>query len=203
MPWEDDVPAVLLTWFPGQEYGNALADVLFGRSEPGGRMPTTWWRDRDGLPSVRPIGGRLHYTEKTIGYRRSGVTDQVLVPFGHGLGYTDWGYEAIQVTAEGSEGVAVAVTIRNTGGREGSEVVQLYASRDSSAIERPPAVLAGFNKIRLGPGEAATTEIEVPRRVFEHWDETSHDWMAEPGTWTLSAGRSVADIRLSAELVLD
>ncbi|MGH3668235.1 MAG: glycoside hydrolase family 3 protein, partial [Acidimicrobiia bacterium] len=70
MPWEDEVPAILITWFPGQEYGNALADVLFGWSEPGGRMPTTWWRDRDGLPSVRPNDGTLHYTEKAIGYRR-------------------------------------------------------------------------------------------------------------------------------------
>ena len=108
----------------------------------------------------------------------------------------------MEVTAEDPEGVSVAVTIRNIGGREGSEVVQLYASRDSSAIDRPPAILAGFDKIRLGPGEAGTAEIRIPRRVFEHWDVTTREWMAEPGTWTLSAGRSVADIRLSTELVI-
>lgn len=201
MPWEDDVPAILLTWFPGQEYGNALADVLFGMSEPGGRMPTTWWRDRDGLPSVRPTGGRLHYAEKAIGYRR-GADDRVLVPFGHGLGYTEWEYESVEVTTAESGGVSAAVTIRNIGGREGSEVVQLYASRDVSAIDRPLRVLAGFGKVRLGPGEAGTAQIQVPHRVFEHWDQTSRAWMAEPGTWTLSAGRSVADLRCSTELMI-
>ena len=202
MPWEDDVPAILLTWFPGQEYGNALADVLFGIAEPGGRMPTTWWRDREGLPSVRPTGGRLHYSETAIGYRRSRADDQVLVPFGHGLGYTEWAYEALEVTAEEPGGVSVGVTIRNIGERPGSEVVQLYVSRDVSAIDRPVRVLAGFTKLRLDPGEAGTAQIRLPRRVFEHWDETSHGWGAEPGVWTLSAGRSVADLRLSSELVI-
>ena len=202
MPWAEDVPAILLTWFPGQEYGNALADVLFGKAEPGGRMPTTWWRDREGLPSVRPTGGRLHYTETAIGYRRSRADAQVLVPFGHGLGYTEWAYEALESIANEPDGVSAMVTIRNIGEREGSEVVQLYVSRAISAIQRPSRVLAGFGKIRLGRGEAGTAEIRVPRRVFEHWDETTRGWVAEPGTWTLSAGRSVTDIRLSTELVI-
>ena len=202
MPWADDVPAILLSWFPGQEYGNALADVLFGTSEPGGRMPTTWWRGRDGLPSVRPTGGKLRYVERNIGYRRADADDQVLVPFGHGLGYTEWGYETLEVAAEDPDGLSVALTIRNTGVREGSEIVQLYASRDGSAIDRPPCMLAGFGKIRLRPGEAGIAQIQIPRRVFEHWDMTSRGWTAEPGTWTLSAGRSVSDIRLSTELMI-
>ncbi len=200
MPWADDVPAILLTWFPGQEYGNALADVLFGKSEPGGRMPTTWWRDRDGLPSVRPTGGKLRYAEKNIGYRRANADELVLVPFGHGLGYTTWAYEGLEVTAEDEGRVSVAVTIRNIGVREGSEVVQVYAHREISAIDRPPAILGGFDKIRLGPDKLGTTLIHLPLRAFEHWDDTSHRWVAEPGTWTLSAGRSVSDIRLSVEL---
>ena len=151
---------------------------------------------------MRPTGGKLRYAEKSIGYRRANADDQVLVPFGHGLGYTEWEYEALEVIAEDPEGVSVAVTIRNIGVREGSEVVQVYASRDTSAIDRPPSILAGFGKIRLGPDESGTAVIHLPRRVFEHWDEASHNWMAEPGTWTLSAGRSVADIRLSAEHVI-
>jgi len=202
MPWAEDVPAILLTWFPGQEYGNALADVLFGRSEPGGRMPTTWWRDRDGLPSVRPTDGKLQYAEKNIGYRRANADKQVLVPFGHGLGFTGWEYEALDMTAEDPEGVSVAVTIRNIGVREGSEVVQLYASRNYSSIDRPWCILAGFGKIRLGPGEAGTVQVRIPRRVFEHWDVANREWMAEPGTWTLSAGRSVSDSRISPALVI-
>ena len=148
MPWADDVPAILLSWFPGQEYGNALAEVLFGSSEPGGRMPTTWWRHRDGLPSVRPTGGKLRYAEKSIGYRRANADEQVLVPFGHGLGYTEWEYEALEVTAEDQARVSVAVTIRNIGTREGSEVVQVYASRETTAIDRP---LIHSRRIRQDP----------------------------------------------------
>ena len=103
---------------------------------------------------------------------------------------------------EDPEGVSVAVTIRNIGVREGSEVVQLYASRDYSAIDRPPCILAGFGKIRLRPGEAGAVQVRIPRRVFEHWDVANREWIAEPGTWTLSAGRSVSDIRMSTELVI-
>ena len=203
MPWADDVPAILLTWFPGQEYGNALADVLFGIAEPGGRMPTTWWRDREGLPSVRPTGGKLRYTEKTIGYRRANADDQVLVPFGHGLGYTDWEYEALEVTDEDQARVSVAVTIRNIGVREGSEVVQVYVSRDVSAIDRPPASARRFHQAPARSRRSRhSCRSGCRARVFEHWDETSHGWGAEPGVWTLSAGRSVADLRLSTELVI-
>ena len=146
--------------------------------------------------------GKLRYDEKNIGYRRDDIDDQVLVPFGHGLGYTEWEYQTMEVTAEETGNASVAVTIRNIGGREGSEVVQLYASRDNSVIDRPRTILAGFDKIRLGPGEAGTASIQVPHRVFEHWDATSRDWVMEPGAWTLTAGRSVSDIRLSTEVVV-
>lgn len=200
MPWENEVAAILLTWFPGQEFGNALSDVLLGAAEPAGRMPSTWWRDREGLPSVRPTNGKLEYTERGIGYRRSDAEDQILVPFGHGLGYTDWAYDALVVDlVEGGEAVA-SVTLRNTGDRPGSEVIQLYLSRDDTKIERPQYALAGFAKVKLDPEESATTTIRIPRRSFEHWDQAAGSWQVEPGTWRISAGRSVTDHRLSREL---
>ncbi len=124
LPWRDDVAAVLLSWFPGQEGGAALADVLTGAHEPGGRLPTTWGPLQDTpVTEVVPQDGELHYTEGVfIGYRaweRAGREPSY--PFGHGLGYTDWAYESIEV-----EGTTVKVRVRNAGSRPGREVVQVY-----------------------------------------------------------------------------
>ncbi|MDX2700627.1 glycoside hydrolase family 3 C-terminal domain-containing protein, partial [Streptomyces ipomoeae] len=126
LPWRDDVAAILLSWFPGQEGGAALADVLTGTHEPGGRLPTTWGSLPDApVTRVIPANGELPYTEDVfIGYRaweREGRTPSY--PFGHGLGYTDWTYESIEIT-EG--GTTARVRVRNTGDRPGREVVQLY-----------------------------------------------------------------------------
>ncbi len=130
LPWADDVAAVLLTWFGGQEFGHALADVLLGDAEPGGRLPTTWPASTDGLPSTQPADGVLAYSEGLfIGYRgydRDGR--EPLFPFGHGHGYTTWSYESITVDYDipkpsCAPGVAVRVEVRNTGPRAGREVV--------------------------------------------------------------------------------
>jgi beta-glucosidase len=200
MPWADQVPAVLLTWFGGQEYGNALADVLLGAAEPGGRLPTTWPADEHGLPPVS-VGNDsvLRYDEGLfIGYRaydRDGR--QPLFAFGHGLGYTTWSYESVNVDHDGA-GAIVTVTLRNTGQRRGREVVQVYASRPDSAIERPVKWLAGFATAGAGPGETVTARIEIPARVFQHWSPASGSWETEPGRFTLLAGPSSANLALTA-----
>ena len=206
LPWTDDVAAVLLTWFGGQEFGHALADVLLGDAEPGGRLPTTWPVSQDGLPSTRPADGVLSYTEGLfIGYRgydRDGR--EALFPFGHGHGYTTWSYESITVDCElpkppGVPGVAACVELRNTGSRAGREVVQLYASRPDSAVERPVKWLAGFAAVDADPGETVTVGILIPERVFQHW---SGGWTLEAGTFTLSAGSSSASLPLTASVTL-
>jgi beta-glucosidase len=185
MPWLAEVPAVLLTWFPGQEAGNAIADVLLGRAEPGGRLPTTWPGSEDGLPSTRPVEGVLSYDEGTaIGYRRPG---QPLLPFGHGLGYTTWEYLGFEADA----GTA-RVRLVNAGTRRGREVVQVYT-------ERPELRLAGFAAVEADPGEEVVAEIALAERAFARWDG---GWVTEPGAYALSAGRSVADRRLTAEITL-
>ncbi len=99
MPWAEDVAAVLVAWFPGQEFGNALADVLLGDAEPGGRLPTTWPASERGLPSTRPVDGVLSYDEGLfVGYRGEGRGERTtLFPFGHGLGFSSWEYESIDV----------------------------------------------------------------------------------------------------------
>jgi beta-glucosidase len=197
MPWADEVAAVLLAWFPGQEFGNALADVLLGVAEPGGRLPTTWPSTPDGLPSSQPVDGVLRYDEGLfIGYRwYERENREPRYRFGHGLGYTTWEYLAV----EADTGTAT-VRVRNTGRRPGREVVQVYASRPGSAVERPARWLVGFAPVDAQPGEEVAVPVTLPRRAFEHWDTARGAWVLEPGGYLLSAGRSSGDLPLSTTL---
>lgn len=198
MPWRAEVAATLLAWFPGQEFGGALADVLIGRSEPGGRLPTTW-PDAEGpvLPSTTPVDGRLHYTEGLhVGYRRflrDGVEPAYW--FGHGLGYTTWSYDDLVLSPDGSE---VAVTLTNTGARTGRELVQVYVAREESQVERPVRWLAAHAWVAAEPGASVTARVGVPPRALEHWEHGA--WSREPGSFTVEVGRSAGDIVLRADL---
>jgi len=204
MPWAGEVGAVLLTWFGGQEFGHALADVLLGEAERGGRLPTTWPATEDGLLSGQPADGVLDYTEGLlIGYRafdRDGR--EPLFPFGHGGGYTTWSYDSITVDCDEANppGVAVCVEVRNTGSRPGREVVQVYASRPDSAVERPVKWLAGFAAVDADPGETVNVGILLPERAFQHWADGG--WTLEAGTFGLAAGSSSASLPLTASVTL-
>jgi len=206
MPWAQDVAAVLIAWFPGQEFGNALADVLLGLAEPGGRLPTTWPTAEAGLPSTRPIDGVLQYDEGlSVGYRdrqRDGRT--TLFPFGHGLGFSSWEYESIDAPRHAQPGAAVRITVavRNTGRRRSREVVQVYASRPDSAVQRPVRWLIGFASVRAEPGEQASATIIVPARAFEHWGVEEGRWVLEPGAFDLAAGSSSALLPMSTRITV-
>jgi beta-glucosidase len=195
MPWAGDVGAVLLAWFPGQEYGNALADVLLGRAEPGGRLPTTWPGRAEDCPvlSTTPSGGELRYDEGVyIGYRAwEAASREPAYWFGHGLGYTTWAYEDLEVTGE-----RLTVRVRNTGQRPGREVVQAYAGPDARDPDRPVRWLAGFAAVDADPGELAEVTITLPSRAFQVW--TDSGWQTVRGRYRIAAGRSIADRRLSA-----
>ncbi|MFJ8104934.1 beta-glucosidase [Streptomyces sp. NPDC096132] len=196
LPWREDVAAVLLTWFPGQEGGAALADVLTGAHEPGGRLPTTWGSLTDApVTRVVPEDGELPYTEGLyIGYRaweKEGRTPSY--PFGHGLGYTEWTYESVDIT-----GTGVTVRLRNTGERAGHEVVQVYLAPTGPGTDRPARWLAGFAGVEAGPGESAEVTVELPRRAFEVWDEAAHRWVFVKGSYEIQVGRSIADRRITA-----
>lgn len=201
LPWREDVAAVLLTWFPGQEGGAALADVLLGDAEPGGRLPTTWPASFADAPvtEVVPEEGRLEYAEGLfIGYRAyeaRGV--RPAYPFGHGLGYTDWAYESLEATAE-----SVRVRLTNTGTRPGREVVQVYLAPVADPVERPASWLAGFAAVAAGAGESVEVEIPLPARAFEIWDEEAYGWRRVGGTYEVRASHSHADTRLTATLGL-
>jgi beta-glucosidase len=197
LPWREQVAAVLVTWFPGMECGNALVDVLFGDAEPGGRLPTTWPVDLAGAPvlEVAPTNGRLTYDEGLhIGHRaylRSGVEPAYW--FGHGLGYTTWEYESLDVTP-----TAARVRVRNSGDRPGKQVVQVYVTRPDSTLERPASVLAGFAVVRVDPGESVEVAVALDPRTLRHWDAVEHRWAVEPGPLVVSTGPHAGDLRLHA-----
>jgi beta-glucosidase len=208
LPWADDVAAVLLTWFPGQEAGAALADVLLGVAEPGGRLPTTWPRREQDCPVLDVVvkDDVATYDEGVfIGYRgwqRSGNTP--LYAFGHGLAYTTWQYETLAVTA-----TEAIVTVTNTGARTGREVIQLYVAPTGEepfgggpagvAPERPQSWLAGFANVAAHPGETVTVRIPLPERTFQVWDD---GWHTVAGRYAVTAAHALDDPRLTAELTL-
>ncbi|KOU61267.1 beta-glucosidase [Streptomyces sp. MMG1533] len=198
LPWREEVAAVLLSWFPGQEGGDALADVLTGAHEPGGRLPSTWGSLADApVTQVVPDNGEIAYREGVfIGYtawEKQGRTPAY--PFGHGLGYTDWTYESVEV-----QGTAVRVRLRNSGARPGREVVQVYLAPGGPGAERPARRLAGFAGVTAAPGESVEATVELPRRAFEVWDEQEGAWSFVKGSYEIQVSRSISDRRLTATI---
>lgn len=195
LPWAGGVGAIVQGYFGGQEFGHAIADVLTGAAEPGGRLPTTWPAALADVPvtEVAPTGGRLAYSEGLhIGYR-AWLKDaaEPAFAFGHGLGYTSWSWGSAQRRED-----AVEVVLTNSGERAGKQVVQVYAERSDSSVDRPVRWLVGFAVVRVEPGETVTAAVPVPTRRLAHW---AGDWVVEPGTYTFRIGSSVADLPLSID----
>jgi beta-glucosidase len=197
MPWLDDVPAVLQLWFPGQELGDALVDVLTGDVEPGGRLPTTFPRRLEDTPAFAHYpgaDGTAVYAEGLfIGHRWYDRQDiEPLFPFGHGLGYTTFEFGTATVSGGVDHGVTVAIEVRNTGERPGSEVVQVYVEPPAGDPARPLRHLAGFARIELAPGEQGTVAIEFGRRAFASWLDGA--WTVTPGDYVVHVGRSSREL---------
>ena len=187
--WEEGARAVLHCWYPGEEFGRALAQVLAGDREPGGRMPVTIAREDADYPalSLQPdTNGDLPYAEGTrVGYR--GLAARGIAPrqaFGAGFGYTTFALDGTVVEANGPDGWTVRVDVRNTGTRAGAEVVQVYRAV-------PELTLVGFEKIHLAPGETRTVRIAIDRRRLQTWQG---GWTDLPGPVDLLVGRSSADL---------
>ena len=204
MPWADQVAAIGCCWLPGQAMGDAVADVLLGHTEPGGRLPVTIPVAEADCPVLHsvPEQGRLEYTEGLLigyrGYDQAGRTPRFA--FGHGLGYTTWEYlsAGAESTAVGPDGgLELTVVIRNTGPRRGREVVQAYVEPVTAEVGRPVRTLAAFAAATAEAGESAEVRLTVPPRAFARYDETAGDWIWPPGEFTVRIGRSSADLRLS------
>ncbi len=190
------VPAIVQAWYPGQEGGRAIADVLFGDYNPGGKLPFTWPHCEGQLP--------LYYNAKPSGrvYDYVNATGAPLFPFGHGLSYTKFEYSdlKIQVLDEGRL-VKVSATVRNVGDREGDEVVQLYVRDAVASVARPLKELKGFKRVHLKPSEAATVEFTLTPDDLAFFDQRMRR-VVEPGTFTVMVGSSSEDIRLHGEFEL-
>ncbi|MET0769322.1 MAG: glycoside hydrolase family 3 C-terminal domain-containing protein [Solirubrobacteraceae bacterium] len=204
LPWRDRVPAILEAYLGGQAGGSAIADVLTGAAEPGGRLAETFparWEDHP-LHGI-PMGPRVsEYRESVyVGYRLAGADEAF--PFGHGLSYTTFAWSDLEVgppsvADDGELAVTARLTVTNTGDRAGSDVVQLYVHDAESTAYRPEHELRAFAKVHLEPGASEEVALALDRRAFAFWDPGHHAWVVEPGTFELRAGASARDIRATA-----
>jgi beta-glucosidase len=205
MPWLDSVAAVMQIWFPGEEVGNALADILLGDAEPGGRLPVTMPRriaDTPAYLSHPGEDGLARYDERQfIGYRWYDARDiDPLFPFGHGLGYTTWQLGEAAIAGTPDEGVTVRVPVTNTGTRPGATVVQCYVEPASSSPRRPIRELRAFRKVTLAPGESTTVELTLAPRAFSIWSVERHDWWTPPGDYRILVGESSRSLAPAGEV---
>jgi beta-glucosidase len=188
---KDHVLAILDGWYLGQETGTAVADVLFGEVNPGGKLPMTVPRNVGQVPiyyNIMPAGRPGRYFRSKA---------EPLWPFGHGLSYTTFSYSDLQAHATSSTSANVSFFVQNTGKRSGDEVVQLYVRDEYASVARPAMELKRFQRITLGAGETGTLIFKLDKDAFAFYDEKTNDWIVEPGDFTIMIGSSSADIRIS------
>jgi beta-glucosidase len=205
MDWLDRVPAVIQTWYAGQEAGNAIADVLFGDVNPCGKLPTTFPRrlqDNPAYINYPGENGKVHYGEGIfVGYRyydKKGLAP--LFPFGHGLSYTRFAYSNLALSAgqvPSGETIRISVDVENQGDRAGKEVVQLYVRDMESNLARPEKELKAFAKVMLEPGQKEAVTFELGQDDLSFYDPSQKCWVAEPGEFEVLVGSSCQDIRLT------
>ena len=214
MPWADKVPAILEAWYPGEEDGNAVADVLFGDYNPSGKLPITFPKNLSDVPAGTPeqypgVDKVAHYSEGVfVGYRHYDAKGiDPLFPFGHGLSYTSFTYKDLKISpsditlnGKNEPTVNVDLNVSNTGTVAGAEVVQLYLGMPSSSeVPQPPKQLKAFQKITLNPREKGHVHLVLDARSLSYWDVKRHDWAVAPGAYKIMVGSSSRDIRLQGE----
>ena len=199
--WIYDVDALLFAWYPGVEGGNAIADVLFGRENPSGKLPVTLPHDARELP---PLGSREQQVTYDLyhGYRHLQARGaRPRFPFGFGLSYTSFDFSALKLSTTKlgtGEALGVRFTVKNVGHRAGAEVAQLYLATHGSAVERVPRELKGFQKVFLQPGESQIVEMALPWQALSYWDEGEAGWRVEPIQYEIQMGSSCEDLPLRA-----
>lgn len=216
MPWIENASSVLEMWYPGQEDGNATAAVLFGDTDPAGRLPITFGKHFDDYPIAtqgqypgidEPGDGDYPVAEYSegvfVGYRYFDEHDiDPLFPFGHGLSYSSFKYEDLQISdVESTQtSVKVQVTVKNTGDRNAQETLQLYIEDEQASVDRPPKELKGFRSINLCEGESKRLSFTLEKSAFSFWDSDCDSWIVEEGKFNVLIGRSSRDIRLSGSV---
>lgn len=206
LPWLKDAKAVVEAWLPGQEGGDAVARILFGEVNPSGKMPETFPKRIEDNPTYLYYPGTRDavYNEGIfVGYRYYDTKKiDPLIPFGHGLSYTTFGYGDLSVKAT-EKGVGVSLNVRNTGGMAGKEVVQLYVHDVKSSEARPFKELKGFEKVDLKAGKSGMASFDLGPRAFSYYDVHSHAWVCEPGAFDILVGSSSRDIRAKKTITLN
>lgn len=211
MPWIDSVAAVLEAWYPGEEDGHAVADVLTGKVNPGGKLPLSFPRSAEDTLASNPeqypgVNGVAHYSEGLeVGYRAyTAHKITPLFPFGFGLSYTEFKFDGLKVSKElGSTNATVSFMVTNTGKRAGAEVAEVYLG--FPAIDEgnePPLQLKAFSKVLLNPGESKTVELKLDTRAFSYWSGKAHAWQVAPGEFQVMVGDSSANTPLKANLTI-
>jgi beta-glucosidase len=200
VPWiATNIPALLQAWWPGEEGGHAIADVLFGDVNPAGRLPHTVYASEAQVPPVDEY-------DITKGFTYMYVNGKPLFPFGHGLSYTTFKYSGLKLSADKIKAagqVNISVDVKNTGKRAGDEVVQLYVHQEKSCVKVPAKELRGLQRISLQPGEKQTVTFTLPAAKLAIWDETAHGFVVEPGVFDVMIGASSADIRLKNQIEVE
>jgi len=208
--WIDRVPAILEAWYPGQEGGTAVAQLLFGDFDPSGRLPISIerrWEDNPVHDNYYPKPGtrKVEYKEGVfVGYRYYDKSQtKPLFPFGHGLSYTTFAYKNLNVSAPSSDHqVTVSFDITNTGPRPGTDVAQVYVGDSHAPVPRPVKELKGFSKVMLNPGETRNVSVKLDKRSFSYYDVKSHSWAVSPGAFQIFVARSAADVQLTGSVTL-
>ena len=209
--WINSVPSVIEAWYGGMEVGNAIANILFGDVNPSGKLPLTFPKKLSDSPahkSERTFPGveeKVFYDEGIyVGYRYFDKEQiEPLFPFGYGLSYTTFNYENLRLDKEKftkNDTVNVSVDIVNTGNRFGTEIIQLYVQDIESSTDRPPKELKKFEKVKLKPNERKTVEFNLTIGDFSFYDDSTHNWVVEPGTFKILLGSSSRDIHLQKEI---
>ena len=200
--WIDKTPALVEMWYGGQEAGHALASILFGDANPSGKLPVSFPKRFEDSPAASNYPGenlKVNYAEGIyVGYRYFDTKNvEPQFPFGFGLSYTTFEYSDLKVASD-----SVQLKIRNTGTREGAEIVQLYVHDGHSKIDRPLRELKGFQRVELKAGETKFVNFLLDPAAFSYWSPEKKGWMAEPGKFEIQLGASSRDIRLRAPLEL-
>ena len=205
MPWVDKVNAVVEGWYIGSQMGHALADVIFGKVNPSGKLPFTFPAKLEdnaahALGAYDPQDLSVEYKESIyVGYRWAEKQNiKPLFAFGHGLSYTDFTYgeaKCSKPSVKAGSNVKVSIDVTNSGKVAGKEVVQLYIGDEESSLERPVKELKGFRKISLEPGETKTVTFEIEPDMLKFFDDSKHEWVLEPGRFTAYVGSASDDIR--------
>ena len=200
--WLENAPAVLFAWYPGEQGGNGIADVLFGMQNPAGRLPITFAKSYGQYPEdFYTLTREIEYKDGIyVGYRYfDKYQKEALFPFGFGLSYTKFDYSRLKISVSEKDGkisAVVSADIKNTGSRDGDEVVQLYIHDVESSVDRPEKELKGFTRISLKSDETKTVSFTLEQDAFSFWDDSKKKWIAEPGAFEIRIGSSSDNILL-------